>query len=286
MRLGVYRFEGEEFYLERITKFSYALTKIRRVIYRVRSKYQLIEVVDTYDYGKALYLDNALQITEYDEHIYHEVMVHPAMLAHSSPERVLVIGGGDGGVAREVLKHPCVKRVDVVEIDEEVVKTVEKYMPSVPQGAFENPRCNLIIEDGLKYVKITDEKYDVVFIDVTDDVGPATELFSSDFLRMVKRVMRKNGIVVIQALGTLEHEMKARDIMRWVGNIFEIAGRYSVYVPSFTDTWNFVYGSDEYDVLNMDMNIIKRRFNERGISTKFYDPDVHLALRILSPKEV
>ena len=95
LELGLRKFNSADFYVERITKFSYALTKVRRLVHRHRSKYQLIEVVDTYDYGLALYLDNALQVTEYDEHIYHEVMVHPAMLAHPSPKKVLVIGGGE-----------------------------------------------------------------------------------------------------------------------------------------------------------------------------------------------
>jgi len=286
LELGLRKFNSADFYVERITKFSYALTKVRRLVHRRRSKYQLIEVVDTYDYGLALYLDNALQVTEYDEYIYHEVMVHPAMLAHPSPKKVLVIGGGDGGVAREVLKHKDVERVDVVEIDRDVVEVVMKYMPSVPSGAFNDPRCNLIIEDGKEYVKRTEEKYDVVFMDVTDDVGPATELFTSGFLKMVKRVMEEQGILIIQALGSLEHEMKAKEIARWVGSIFKNAGFYGIYVPSFTDRWNFVYGSDAYDILNMDVDVIRKRFIERRLTTKFYDPDVHLALKALSSKGV
>lgn len=156
--------------------------RITEVLHTEVTPYQELAVVDTLEWGKALLLDGAVQITERDEFIYHEMISHVVMNSHSHPERALIIGGGDGGVLRELCRHQRLKAVDMVEIDGRVIANSKRFFPVVA-SAFGDNRLNLYLEDGLQYVKNTNQKYDVIIVDSCDPVGPAVELFGEDFYR-------------------------------------------------------------------------------------------------------
>ncbi|MCK5179257.1 MAG: bis-aminopropyl spermidine synthase family protein, partial [Candidatus Omnitrophica bacterium] len=148
-----------------------------KLLYKKKTSYQDMQIYDTQRFGKLLLLDGAIQTTEKDEFIYHEMITHPVLFMHPKPENILVIGGGDGGVLREVLKHR-VKKVILVEIDEKVIKFSERYFPSLSKGAFRNSRVKIVIEDGAKFIRETKEKFDIVIVDSPDPVGVAKVLFS------------------------------------------------------------------------------------------------------------
>ncbi len=284
IKLGLKRIGNELYYIEALNPNTYVMEKVKNIVYTKKSKYQLIEIIDTYNFGRSLVLDNTTQICEVDEHIYHEVFVHPAMICHPKPEKVLIIGGGDGGVLREVLKHPCVKRAVLVEIDEDVIKAVRKYMPYVPKGAFDDPRSEIVIEDGLKYVEQAAEKFDIIFMDLTDEIGPSIPLYTVEFYKKVRRILNNDGILITQALG-IDHRPEAlRKICSDLKSTFKIVDYYFIYIPSFTGRWAFALGSDKYNPMELSHEEVRKVFEERKIETKFYSPEIHLVIKIMKRK--
>lgn len=171
---------------------------LKKKLFEKQSPFQKVEIYDTLHHGRVLLHDGFFMISDRDEAIYHEMIAHVPMFTHSNPEKVLIIGGGDGGTAREVLKHSMVVRCVMVEIDEVVVEACREFFPQVA-GSLEDRRLELIIDDGVKFMKDTTEKFDVIIIDSTDPIGPATPLFGEEFYQNVRRCLSEDGIVVAQA---------------------------------------------------------------------------------------
>jgi spermidine synthase len=246
--------------------------RIKRKILEKKSQYQKIELYETESSGKMLVLDGAIQFVEKWERTYHEVLVHPAILAHPNPKRVLIIGGGDGGALREVLRHPVEKAV-MVEIDDEVVKTVREHVP-IDNGAFEDPRAELIIGDGIKYIENTENEFDVIIIDSTDPVGPAVSLFSEEFYSSCKRALRENGVVITQAGGSYFHVDEFLNAYRNMKKAFGRAYAFGFTVIGYAPPWNFVVG------LKGGVDFEKIRV-EGAPDTEYYDPKRHLSMLYL-----
>ncbi|MBI3953344.1 MAG: methyltransferase domain-containing protein, partial [Chloroflexi bacterium] len=183
---------------------------LRRVLAARRTAYQQLEIVDTASFGRALFLDGKVQSAELDEFVYHEALVQPAMALHPRPERVLVIGGGEGATLREALRHPTVKRAVMVDIDAEAVAACREYLPAWHQGAFADPRVELLHRDARGYLEETSELFDVIIVDVTDPLagGPAYRLFTQEFYRLARGHLGAAGAIAVQAesadLGVLE----------------------------------------------------------------------------------
>ena len=173
------------------------------VLYSVNSAYQKVEVIDTVGFGRVLVVDNVFMTSEYDEFLYHEMLVHPALTTAPRIERILVIGGGDGGTVREVLRHAEVRECVMIEIDEMVVDASKQYLQSIGT-AWEDPRLDLRFIDGIDYVKTsTDDKFDVVLIDGTDPIGPGAVLFDEDFFVGCKRMLEDDGVMALQSVGSV-----------------------------------------------------------------------------------
>ncbi len=217
--------------------------RVKDCLYCGSSEYQSIMVVDTYQYGRMLFLDNCVMLSEKDEFVYHETIVHPALLSLGDPKRVLIIGGGDGGTAREVLKHRSVEQIDQVEIDGKVVEVSKKYFPAL-SASFDDPRVNLMIGDGVDYVKTTDKQYDVIIIDSTDPVKFAKPLFDRVFYEHCDRILTERGIVISQIgdfYTTLNYVADKLNILR---DIFKHALVLRADIPVYpTGNWLFVMGS-------------------------------------------
>lgn len=165
---------------------------------KASNQWQRMSIIQNKWWGKILYLDNVVNVAEHDEFIYHEMLIHVPMMTHPSPKRILIVGGGDGGSAREVMKHDAVEECVMIDIDEDVVKACREFMPSVSGGAFEDPRLNLIIGDGIQYVKdCADEAFDVIIVDSTDpfDENPGNELFTEEFYKNCQRALKPNGVL-------------------------------------------------------------------------------------------
>ncbi len=249
-----------------------SLFKIKRILAQAKTPYQEVLLVDLEEFGRALVIDNLIQSTERDEFLYHEVLVHPAMVLHPNPKRVLIIGGGEGATLREVLKHNTVEKAVMVDIDEKVVEFAKQYLGFMHQGSFDDPRAEVVIMDGLKYVKESPENsFDVVILDLTDPyAGPAARpLYSEEFYRDVYRVLSDDGVMVTQAGNSFFYREAYDYVYNNVKKVFPVVAEYWNYVPSFAYTCNFVLASKKHDPYSLDPEQIDEILSKRGVRNKF-----------------
>lgn len=263
------------------------LYEVEEVIYRTKSKYQLIEVVRLKMFGKALVLDGLIQSTETDEYIYHEALVHPAMVLHPNPQRVLILGGGEGATLREVLKHKTVKEAVMVDIDDVVVEVSKQYLPEWHQGAFEDKRAIIVIEDGFTFVKKAlerGEKYDVIVMDLTDPYGSeiAYKLYSIEFFTDLSKILNSEGVIVTQAGNSFFFTKQYNTVVEAMRSVFKFVAEYNVWIPSFLYTNNFILASKKrIDGIREDT--IDSILRTRGVRTRFYDGRRHVAMFYMPP---
>ena len=265
-------------FIEYNTPFSYHVRGIKRVLYSGVTKYQRIAVVEFEDIGRALILDGKTQSTLYDEFIYHESLVHPAMITHPNPRKVLILGGGEGATAREVLRHKTVSEVTMVDIDDEVIKVSKEYLPEMSQGAFDDPRLKLVIGDGRKFIEESRDKYDVIILDLTDPLEGGTSylLYTVEFYTAIKNRLNDDGIIVTQATSTFYALRTFATIHRTIAAVFPIARAYHVYVPSFDSTWGFVIGSLTHDPITLTPEEVDSRIRSRiNGELRFYEGAMH-----------
>lgn len=240
-----------------------------KVLYEGQSKFQHIEIVRNKDFGRILILDGLIQTTERDEFYYHEMLVHPALSAHARPEKVLIVGGGDGGAMREVLKHP-VKKVWMVEIDDKVVDACRKHFPWLKED-FKDKRAELVIDDGNEFIRRTDEKFDVILVDSSDPVGPSTVLHEERFYKSLKDKLNEGGIIAAQAGSMMIHLESHVAKNRFIRRLFKHALFYIGPVPTYpVGSWTYNFLSDDIDPLE----VAKLRI-PKGL--KFYNDDIHWA---------
>ncbi|PCN50053.1 spermidine synthase [Candidatus Geothermarchaeota archaeon ex4572_27] len=272
---------GWRYFIEHQTPHTSVMHEVKRVLYSGRSKYQQIDVIETHDFGLCLVLDGKMQSSMVDEWMYHEALVHPAMVTHPRPLKVAVIGGGEGATAREVLRHGCVKEVVMVDLDEEVVRVSLKYLGRMGGRALKDPRLTLIYGDGRRFVEETDRVFDVVVVDVTDPLsgGPSYLLYTKEFYEHVYRRLGEEGLMVTQATSTFYSQGCFTAIYRTVATVFPIARAYHVWVPSYNATWGFVIGSKAHDPAKLGPKAAAARLRERGVKgLKFYTPKLHRSL--------
>ena len=251
--------------------------KPSQVLFRSSDDLQQVEVYDTKDFGRLLRIDSFFQTSDKDEAFYHEPLVHPAMIAHPNPKKVLIIGAGDGGVLNHVLKYNTVEKAVMVEIDDSVIQVSKQYLPKVHQGAFEDKRAQVIIQDGLEYIAGTDEKFDVIILDLTDPIGPARALYTQAFYKKVKQALRDGNSIL--ALHTeypqLYPEMYGR-INRTLKETFKHVANGFQFVPVYGTTMSFAYCSDLTNPKGLSLEEVERRLGSRQVSgLKLYNPEMH-----------
>ena len=231
------------------TPYSAHMFAIKKHIFHGKSEFQEIQVVEYEELGKALILDGKTQSALYDEYVYHEALVHPAMLLHGEPRKVLILGGGEGATAREVLRFRSVERVVMVDIDPVVIEVAKKYLPEWHQGAFDDPRLELIIGDGYKYVVEGSEKFDVIIADLADplEAGPAYKLYVKEFYEKVKERLNPGGVFVSQITSPTLMPYTFGVIYNTISSVFRYATYYTVFVKSFDSMWGFALASDDKD---------------------------------------
>ena len=267
--------------LEEISPDLLMMFRIRNVILNTRTRYQEVQIVDLYGFGRALILDNYIQSTELDEYIYHETLVHPPMTSHPNPVNVLIIGGSEGATLREVLKHKCVERVVMVDIDGELIEYTRKYLETMHKGAFGSEKLSLVIGDGYKYVMEAEpNQFDVVILDLTDPYSSeiAKKLYSAEFYMGIKNLLRPNGVMVTQAGNSFFYAdayLEARENIR---EVFEHQWEYWTWVPSFGYNCNFIMASDDKKYLPSDSDEVDERLSKRGVETRLYNGDYHMSL--------
>jgi spermidine synthase len=248
-------------YTERGDDIALSLRHTGQFFYRKHSDYQKVEVIDTFAYGKMLALDGRVMTTEKDEYVYHEMITHLAMLAHPDPKKVLVIGAGDGGVVRELVRHDGLEKITMVEIDDLVIEACRLHLPEIAK-AFDHPKLELIVGDGIQYVDdAADGQFDIVIVDSTDPIGPASGLFSENFYRQVHRILNANGIMVVQSESPRFNVNVFQEIYQCFRRIFGGDNVHCclIYVPTYpTGTWSLAFCSKSGLHPVKDTNIERR----------------------------
>jgi spermidine synthase len=221
--------------------------RVRGVLYRQRSRFQDVAVIDTVPFGRMLVLDGCVMTTEKDECAYHEMLVHPGLLAHPAPRQVCVVGGGDGGTVREVLKHGTVERVVLAEIDEDVIRVSRQHLPSLA-SALDDPRVQIEIGDGAQYLADHPGSFDAVLSDSTDPVGPGVALFEDSYFLSAKKSLRDGGLFVTQCKSVWLDAPAVRSVTGRLGGMFGTVVPYVSAVPTYpSGFWSFVFASDRLD---------------------------------------
>lgn len=251
-----------------------------RVLYENRTEHQHLIIFDNATFGRVMMLDGVVQLTTKDEFIYHEMMAHVPLLSlgAANAKRVLIIGGGDGGVMREVLKHRSVERVVLCEIDRTVVDLSKEHLPEISQGAFEDPRVEVIIADGVRYVAETSERFDAIIVDSTEPVGPAAVLFTREFFEGCARCLNKPGVLITQNGLPFMHPDHLTGTMNLFKTIFADRATYLCDQPTyFGGPFALAWASNDAAVRDIAADALAARLNASGIVTRYYTPDVHKA---------
>lgn len=249
-------------------------------LFRRTTDHQQIEIVHTDTLGKVLALDGRVMLTERDQAFYHEMLVHPALVAHSCPEEVLIVGGGDGGAARAALAHPSVRRITVVEIDREVVIASRAHLSCVHGGAFDDPRVRVEVAPAEVFVPVCSGAFDVVLVDSTDPIGPGRALFDPAFLAACRQAVGPGGSVAFQAGSPFYSPHVLSDLVLHLRRTFPCVWPYLGFVPSYpSGLWAYVFAGESSPVL--DDGSLEERFESRGLVTQYYTPRLHRAAFVL-----
>jgi len=258
----------ELWYTEKQTPHLGITCLIRETLCHYQTRYHDLAILDTVQFGRMLVLDGMVMTTEKDEFVYHEMLTHIAMQSHPGPQQVLIVGGGDGGVLREVLKYDSVERATLVEIDGEVIEAAKKYLPTIAAG-FNDPRAQVLVTDGIEHVKQVVGEYDVILIDSTEPIGPAAGLFTAGFYRDVYRALKKDGLVVAQTESPFYNADLIADVTASMQRIFPLTKLYLASVPTYpSGLWSFTAASKCYD---------PEQCHKKPLQAKYYNYDVHAA---------
>ncbi|MEC3607995.1 spermidine synthase [Bacillus glycinifermentans] len=266
-------------YTEKQTKNFGITMKINKTLHTEQTEFQNLEMAETEEFGNMLFLDGMVMTSEKDEFVYHEMVAHVPLFTHPNPEQVLVVGGGDGGVIREILKHPGVKKATLVDIDGKVIEYSKKFLPTIA-GKLDDPRVEVKVGDGFMHIAESENEYDVIMVDSTEPVGPAVNLFTKGFYAGIAKALKEDGIFVAQTDNPWFTPELITNVQHDVKEIFPITRLYLANIPTYpSGLWTFTIGSKKYDPLEVEDS----RFFD--IDTKYYTKEIHKAAFVL-PKFV
>jgi spermidine synthase len=269
----------EMWYTEKQTESFGITAKITKTYVHEQTDFQQLDMIETEEFGTMLVLDGMVMTTVRDEFVYHEMVAHPVLSTHPDPEHVLVVGGGDGGVIREVMKHPKVKKAVLVDIDGKVIEYSKTYLPSIA-GELDNPRVEVLVGDGFMHIHDRKNAYDVIMVDSTEPVGPAANLFTRGFYQGIYEALKEDGIFVAQTDNPWFKAELIKSVNRDVKEVFPIVRVYGANIPTYpSGLWTFTMGSKTYDPLEVEESSIPE------LATKYYTPRLHKAAFVL-PKFV
>ncbi|MCH8547870.1 MAG: polyamine aminopropyltransferase [Balneolaceae bacterium] len=249
---------------------------LKKLLFSKESEFQTVEVYETDTWGNLMTIDGMVMLSERDEFVYHEMISHIAMFTHPNPKRVLIIGGGDGGTAREVLKHTSVEQVDMVEIDKTVVDASKLHLPGV--GDFDNPKLNVLYEDGIAFVKNVKQPYDVIIIDGSDPVGPAEGLFEKDFYQFCLNALSENGVLTAQTESPWveSYYPSMRKVFGALKELFPVSEMYLSYIPLYpAGMWSMACATRGIDPMSEEVEKRIEKGSAITNSLRYYNRDVH-----------
>ena len=253
--------------------------KITKTLFSGKSDFQQLDIVETLEFGRMMLLDGLVMVTERDEFIYHDMITHPALFTHPNPKKVLVIGGGDGGTIREIMKHPKVELAVLCEIDGLVIEKSVEFLPSMAaeiDGS--NPRVKLHVDDGLAYIRDHQNEFDVILVDSTDPIGPAVGLFEESFYRLVFSSLKSDGIMIAQSESPFYHAEIQKSMYQNLRAVFPIVEMYQAFIPTYpSGFWSFAFASKKHHpITDYDHDrAVKRKFH-----TRYYNEELRGAFML------
>jgi len=271
---------NSKWFLEQTTNEEGSFHSLKEIIYAGSSSCQRIEIIQTGSYGKCLVLDGKIQSTEADEFIYHEALVHPALIMHRMPKKILIGGGGEGATAREALKHPTISEIFIVDLDRDVVDLSRQYLKEWHEGAYEDKRVKIFFDDARRIIGKSDN-FDVIILDLPEpfESGPALLLYTKEFYKKVYDCLNKEGVIVTQAASSAVNNLNVfTAIINTIKQVFPVVRPYIVNVPSFHAPWGFVLASKDKDPLGLSAEFIKNRLVSLKGELKFYDYNAHIGI--------
>ena len=252
--------------------------RIDEPLYDVKTDHQHLLIFHNAAFGRVLALDGIVQTTEKDEFIYHEMLTHVPILAHGDAKKVLIVGGGDGAMLREVTRHRHVEQVTQVEVDQQVIELCRQYLPGHSRGAYEDSRTNIVIDDGLHYVCTTPERFDVIISDSTDPIGPGEALFREDFYCACKGCLNTGGLLVTQNGVAFMQPDEVKTTAQRLDRVFEDWHFYCAAVPTYIGgIMTFGWATDDRALRRIGIETLRQRYLKSGIRTGYYNPEVHFA---------
>jgi spermidine synthase len=267
-------------YTEKHSEHVGITMQVTRTLFSGKSEFQQLDILETPEFGRMMLLDGLVMVTERDEFVYHDMITHPVLFTHPAPRNILVIGGGDGGSIREIMKHPGVEQAVLCEIDGLVIAKSIEFLPSMA-GEIDgsNPRVKLHVDDGLAYIRDHRNEFDVILVDSTDPIGPAVGLFEEDFYRLVFGALKDDGIMVAQSESPFYHAEIQKNMYRNLRTVFPIVEMYQAFIPTYpSGLWSFAFASKKYHPVR-DFN--RQRAASRSFHTRYYNEDLHLGAFML-----
>jgi spermidine synthase len=240
------------------------------------TRFQRMQIYDTPQYGKIFRLDGFNMTSEKEEFVYHENLIQPALTAHAAPKKVLIIGGGDGGSSEEALKHPSVEQVTMVEIDGDVIQVAKEHFHAVHQGAFDNPKLRVLVDDGMKFVRETHEKFDLIALDLNDPMGPAEALYSTEFFQQLRAALAPGGALTLHIGSPVARPERVAQLAQRLNGVFRIVRPYTMYIPLYGSLWAMAVCSDKLDPKAFTADEIDRRIEARKLpDLRYYNGETH-----------
>jgi spermidine synthase len=267
---------GEHLIMEPLNETTGFYLKATKKLGEWRTKYQKLEVYETPHYGRIFRLDGFNMTSEREEFVYHENLIHPALTAHAAPKRVLVIGGGDGGSAEEALKHSTVESCTMVEIDADVIRVAKEHFHAVHRGVFDSPRLRVIVDDGMKFVRDTRDRFDLIALDLNDPMGPAEALYSTEFFQQLRHTLAPGGALALHIGAPVARPERVADLAQRLNSVFRIVRPYTMYIPLYGAQWAMAVCSDKLDPKAFTADEIDRRIEARKLQDlRFYNGETH-----------
>ena len=253
--------------------------KADRVLFDSQTEHQHLIIFETLEFGRVMMLDGVVQLSTKDEFVYHEMMAHVPLFAHGRAKKALIVGGGDGGVLREALRHPELGQVTLCEIDKSVIELCREHFPTISAGAYDDPRTDIVIADGTKFVAETDARFDVILVDSTDPIGPGAVLFTKEFYADCRRALQPGGVLVTQNGLPFLQAGELKQSVGFFRELFADAFAYLATTPSyFGGPMSYGWATDDADLRRLRQDAIAHRYAEAGdFPTRYWRPDVHVA---------
>jgi spermidine synthase len=267
---------GEHLLMEPLNDSTGFYIRASRQLGEWHTPFQKMAIYETSQYGKLFRLDGFNMTSEREEFVYHENLMHPALTAHNAPKRVLVIGGGDGGSSEEALKHPSVEQVTMVEIDADVIRVAKEHFGAVHNGVFDNAKLRVLIEDGMKFVRETAEKFDLIALDLNDPMGPAKALYETAFFQRLRQTLAPGGAMVLHLGSPVAQPERVSELAHRLNGVFRIVRPYTMYIPLYGSQWAMAVCSDKLDPKSFTADEIDRRIEQRKLQElRFYNGETH-----------